>query len=145
MDSERVAAIRQALEQATPGEWKWHSVLAPYEIPESVISAGDLRVETPTPDEAWDSRIEFVVEAMKSGHVLMRKADADLIANAPAYLRDLLTELDRLQAIADAARVFLTADVYKALSDRQMEWAEDQDDVDRLTALRDVLAAYDAT
>lgn len=107
MDSERVNEIRAALAQATQGEWKWHQVLAPYELPDSAISAGDLRVETPTPDKYYDAEIAFVIEAMKHGHVLMRKADADLIANAPAYLRHLLAENERLQKYIDELEMII--------------------------------------
>jgi hypothetical protein len=138
-----VDEIRAALDAATQGEWKWHSVLAPYELPDTAISAGDLRVETPTPNEAWDSRIEFVIEAMKHGHVLMRKADADLIANAPAYLRHLLAELDRLRVIEGAARVAADMTVipvgertFGKVSVRVMGIRR---------VLRDALAAFDAT
>jgi hypothetical protein len=72
-------------------------------LPDSAMSAGDLRVETPTPDEYYDARITFVLEAMKHGHVLMRKADAELIAKAPEWLAFLLAENERLQGLVDAA------------------------------------------
>jgi hypothetical protein len=100
-----VDEIKAALDAITPGEWKWHGIAAPDWMPDTVIAADNLRVTRPTPDGIADQEIAFVVEAMKSGFVMVRNADAELIANAPDWLRELLAERERLEREAAAGRV----------------------------------------
>lgn len=62
-----------------------------------------------------------------------------------ADIECLLAERDRLQAVVAAARGFLSDGIYTSLVDHPMDWADESGDIDRLTALRDALAAYDAS
>jgi hypothetical protein len=133
MDNERVAAIRAALDAATQGEWKWHSVLSLHDLPDSAMSAGDLRVYTPTPDKFYDGEIAFILQPMKSGAMLLRKTDGDLIANAPTWLRELLAENARLQKVVEAAREIVDDADRPQLA---RNWATDR--------LMDALADYDS-
>jgi hypothetical protein len=89
----------------------------------------------------WEAVQKPVVQGLKMPPMAAMEAFSD---NADDDIAFLLAELDRLRAIEDAARVFLSDDVCQALSDRQMEWAEDQGDIDRLNALKAALTAYDA-
>ena len=100
-----LAEIKAAVEAATQGEWKWKGGIAPDWMPDTFMAVDDLRVETPTPDKPWDAEIAHVLQGTKSGFIMVRNADAELIANAPEYLRKLI-------AVAEAARA-LVADENK--------------------------------
>ena len=79
----KIAEIREALEKATPGTWKWidpggyerKKLVGEYEIMNFGASMPYSEVAGQEPDDA----------------------DAHLIANAPEWLRFLLSELERLE------------------------------------------------
>lgn len=84
----RIAEIREALEKATPGPWKWidpgglerKKLVGEWEIMNFGIGGVYDQVAGSEPDED----------------------DAHLIANAPEWLQFLLDELDRLRAERDS-------------------------------------------
>jgi len=86
--------IKQALAAVTSGKWEWKGRIAPDWMPDTFSALDDLRVQIPTPEKDTDFDISFVVQAMKPGYVMVRNADANLIANAPDYLRALLPVIE---------------------------------------------------
>lgn len=82
--------IKQALALITQGKWEWRGRIAPDWMPHTFSALDDLRVEIPTPEKDYDADVYFVLQAMKPGYVMVRNANAELIANAPEYLRALL-------------------------------------------------------
>ena len=94
------AEIRAALAAATPGPWaRWTDQdgtphmrgLIMVGVADEVIPAGEFMVTTREPDGASPVAECYVTD------------DADLIANAPTYIAELLAEVDRLTARAEAA------------------------------------------
>lgn len=51
-----------------------------------------------------------------------------------------IVAIERLEAVVDAARAFMTADVVNTLLTHPMDWADDDGDLERLARLRDALA-----
>lgn len=88
--ADKLAEIRAAVEAATQGKWEWRGRVAPDWMPDTFSAADDLRVQIATPEKDYDFDLFFVLQAMKPGFVMVRNADAELIANAPDYLRLLL-------------------------------------------------------
>jgi len=105
MTSEQVTAIEAALKASTQGKWEWHGVFSPNFGTDKWQISDSLRVTTSTPDKDWDAETAFVLEGLKTGILLRRNADAELIANAPDWLRALLAERERLLAVAQNARI----------------------------------------
>lgn len=97
MNDEQAKEIAAALDSATQGKWKWKGRTAPNWMPDTYGAVDDLRVQIATPDKQTDYDLWFVLQAMKSGFIMVRNADAELIANAPEWLRDLLDERDKLR------------------------------------------------
>lgn len=87
-----IAAIRARLEAATPGPWAQPID----EEPRAIVAA---------------KRPMFSLLALdRDGMAIVdKKADADLIAHAPTDLRDLLSYVERLEAVAEAAKRFFFA------------------------------------
>lgn len=90
MSPERLAEIRARLEAATPGPWKARRTRTDlaFHVPAMVVwerSEGTTRVLT------------FV--AVCEAALAPNDANADLIANAPTDLADLLAEVERLEQV----------------------------------------------
>lgn len=92
--SNKLAEIKAALEASTQGKWEWRGRIAPDWMPDTFGAVDDLRVEIPTPEKKTDADLWFVLQATKSGFMMVRNADAQLIANAPEYLRTLIEAVE---------------------------------------------------
>lgn len=88
--SSKLDEIKAELAASTQGKWEWKGRVAPDWMPDTWAAVDDLRVQIPTPEKDYDADLWFVLEGTKSGFIMVRNADAELIANAPDYLRLLL-------------------------------------------------------
>ena len=131
MTQEQLDAIRTRVEAATPGEWWWYG-------PPHSYSGGEQLVTT-------DDKKPILWTELASDRIEAEHADADLIANAPADVRALLTEVDTLRArvaeleaehqtdrdylsaYTDRAGALYTAAVWVCSARERRDYADDKD------------------
>lgn len=109
MTGDRVAEIAARLESATPGPW---------ETTQAADEESTTWIEAPSGDVL--NHDECGHGHMRENFAWMRRADADLIANAPSDLRYLMAEVAALRG--RLAAVEWLADEWDKVSDKEMSF-----------------------
>jgi hypothetical protein len=80
--------IKKLLDESTPGEWKWIT----RDLDDQPVNVGIDGV-------LWS--MAFNGDYDPDSEIMVSESDAELIANAPAIIRQLLSENERLKKISD--------------------------------------------